>query len=102
MLLETVSNIEIASTDGLLVVRLASGGKPSYQYVYRAAAGIYWDNDTGAFKFKTKSDTRFVHWFAHLCEVLEDEMDLRLRLDGRTTWTNVPSNIQREIELAYG
>lgn len=72
MLLETVSNIEITSTDGLLVVSLAGGGKPSYQHVYRAAAGIYWDNDAGAFKFNTKADTRFVHWFAHLRKVLDD------------------------------
>jgi hypothetical protein len=102
MTLETVSNIEFSSSDGLLVVRLDGGGEPSYQHVYRVAAGIYWDNDAGAFKFNMKSDNNLVQWFAHIREVLEDEMDIRLRLDSRTTWKNVPSNIQHEIELAYG
>lgn len=102
MTLETVSNIELSSSDGLLVVRLDGGGRPSYHHFYRAAAGIYWDNDAGAFKFNTKNDTNFVQWFAHIREVLEDEMNVRLRLDSRTTWKNVPSNIQHEIELADG
>jgi hypothetical protein len=38
--IETVSNIEIAPDDSLLVVGLEGGGSPSYQYVYRAAAGF--------------------------------------------------------------
>jgi hypothetical protein len=56
----------------------------------------------GAFKFNTKKDRRFVRWFAHIREVLEDEMDVRLRLDCRTTWTNVPGNVPHEMELASG
>ncbi len=99
MNLETVSNIEFAIADSLLIVRLDGGGKPSYQHVYRAAAGVYWDNDFGAFKFDTKNDKRLVHWFAHVRQVIEEEMDVRLLLDSKTTWTNVPSQIQQEIQL---
>lgn len=102
MILETVSNIEIETTDGLLVVRLMGGGKVSYQHVYRAATGVYWDNDAGAFKFNLKSDDRYAHWFAHIREVLDDEMDLQLRLDSNLTWTNVPDNAKREIARASG
>ncbi len=102
MTFETVLNIEIASADSLLVVTLDGGGRPSYQHVYRAAAGVYWDNDVGAFKFDVKNDQRFAHWFAHIRKVLEDEMDVRLRLDSTTTWSNVPDDVQREIELAAG
>lgn len=78
MKLETVSNIEIAPADALLVVRLNGGGNPSYQHVYRAAAGVYWDNDACAFKFNTKDDKRFAHWFAHVRKVLEDEIGVQL------------------------
>lgn len=66
MKLETVSNIEITPGDSLLMVGLEGGGSPSYQYVYRAAAGVYWDNIAGAFKLGMKNDRRFAHWFAHL------------------------------------
>lgn len=102
MNLETVSSIEIASDGSLLVMRLESGGKPSYQYVYRAAAGVYWDNDAGAFKFNTKNDKRSAHWFAHVRKVLEEEMSVQLCLGGQTAWTNVPNDVRHEIELSNG
>jgi hypothetical protein len=102
MKLETVSNIEIAADDSLLVVVLEGCGSPSYQYVYRAAAGVYWDDNAGAFKLDMKNDKRFAHWFAHLCKVLEDEMNIQLHLGSRTAWTNVPNDVRSEIELSHG
>lgn len=102
MKLETVSKIEIAADDSLLVVGLESGDSQSYQYVYRAAAGVYWDDNVRAFKLDTKNDKRFVHWFAYVCKVLEEEMNVRLRLGNRTAWTNVPTDVRSEIELSHG
>ncbi|KQN75302.1 hypothetical protein ASF04_04235 [Duganella sp. Leaf61] len=102
MQLETVSNIEIAADGSLLVVGLESGVSQSYQYVYRAAAGVYWDDNVRAFKLDTKNDKRFAHWFAHVCKVLEEEMNVRLHLGNRTAWTNVPNDVRSEIELSHG
>ena len=102
MKLETVSNIEIAADDSQLVIGLESGDNQSYQYVYRAAAGVYWDDNVGAFKLDTKNDKRFAHWFAHVCKVLEAEMNVRLLLGSRTAWTNVPNDVRNEIELSHG
>ncbi len=102
MKLETVSNIEIAPDDSLLVVGLEGGGSPSYQYVYRAAAGVYWDNVAGAFTLDMKNDKRFAHWFAHLSKVLEDEMNVQLHVGGQTAWTNVPNDVRSKIELSNG
>jgi hypothetical protein len=81
---------------------LDGGGKPSYQYVYRAAAGVHWDNDAGAFKFATKNDNRYARWFAHIRKVLEQEMGVQLRLDCNVTWTNVPEGVRHEIALGVG
>lgn len=101
MKLETVSNIEIAADDSLLVVELEGGGSPSYQYVYRAASGVYWDDKAGAFKLDMKNDKRFAHWFAHIRKVLEAEMNIQLHLGRRTAWTNVPNDARNEIELSH-
>ena len=101
MILETVSNIEIAA-DGLLMLRLEGGGKPSYQHVHRAAAGVYWDQEAGAFKYSTKSHCNYARWFAHVREVLEDEMNLRLRVGTEITWTNVPEDVQNKIIQSNG
>ncbi|RJX32774.1 MAG: hypothetical protein C4516_03270 [Oxalobacter sp.] len=76
---EEISRVEL-SEDGVLFLQLASGGSPSYQYVYRAAAGIYWDQERAAFKFATKKDSQCAKWFAHIVNVAGQEMGLRLQL----------------------
>ncbi len=96
MTLETVSNIEITD-DGEIVIALESGGKASYQYVYRAAAGVYWDQDGKAFRFATKKDGLYAKWFAHILNVLDDEMTLQLRLARVVTWTGVSNEVRDEI-----
>jgi hypothetical protein len=98
MTLESVSNIEITN-EGVIVIALESGGKPSYQYVYRAAAGVYWDQDRRAFRFATKNDGRYAKWFAHILSVLNDEMGLQLRLAKAVTWTAVPDEVRDELSM---
>ena len=90
MIVETVSNIEIAN-GGEMLLRLASGGRPAYQYVYRAAAGVYWGQDQYAFKLAARTDDDYVNWFTHILKILEDEMGLQIvfpiRLRGSTYLT---------------
>lgn len=96
MTVETVSNIEITD-EGEVVLALESGGKPSYQHVYRAAAGVHWDQDRRAFRFDTKKDGLYPKWFAHIQNVLDDEMGLKLRLAKGVTWTGVSDEIRDEL-----
>jgi len=74
----------------------------SYQYVYRIAAGAYWDSDARAFKLDTKKDKRFAHWFAHVCKVLEEELDVKSQFGIRTTWTNFPNDVRNEMKALSG
>lgn len=96
MIVETVSDIEIAS-GGELLLRLENGGQPSYQYVYRAAAGVYWDQEQYAFKFVARADDDYAKWFAHILKILEDEMGLQLRLSDEVMWINIPDKVKDEI-----
>lgn len=41
---------EIALIDGHLHLVLTTGGRNSYQYVYREAQSVYWDPKRGSFK----------------------------------------------------
>jgi hypothetical protein len=93
---ETVSNIEI-TVEGEIVIVLEMGGKPSYQHVYRAAAGVYWDQGRKAFTFATKNDGLYLKWFAHMLSVLHDEMGLKLRLAKVVTWTGVSDKVRDEF-----
>lgn len=96
MTLETVSDIGITD-EGVIVITLESGGKPSYQYVYRAAAGVCWEQGEKAFKFDTKSDGLYSKWFAHILNVLNDEMGLQLQLAKVVTWTAVSDEVRDEL-----
>ena len=96
---EDISSVEV-SEDGDLFLQLASGGSPSYQYVYRAAAGIYWDQERAAFKFATKKDGQCAKWFAYIVKVAGEEMGLRLQLSPDVAWANVPREVRDEIQRA--
>jgi hypothetical protein len=96
MTLETVSDIEITD-EGVIVIALESGGKPSYQHVYRAAAGVYWDQDRKAFRFATRKDGLYAKWFAHILNVLDDEMGMKLQLAKVVTWTGVSDEARDEL-----
>jgi hypothetical protein len=48
--IKIINEIEITNSGQLLLI-IESGGDPSYQYVYREASGVYWDNDRKGFKF---------------------------------------------------
>jgi len=43
MEIEKISKVEIIDNQEVDVV-LKSGGKPTYQHIYREAAVVYWDN----------------------------------------------------------
>lgn len=96
MIVETVSNIEIVN-GGALLLRLASGGRPSYQYIYRASAGVYWDQEKYAFKLAARANDDYAKCFAHMLKILEDEMGLQLRLSDEATWINISDKVKDEI-----
>jgi hypothetical protein len=99
MITELISVVEILE-DGQLLLRLKSGGRPSYQYVYRAAAGVYWDSDREALKFSPKKDGQYGKWFEHIVCVARSEIELQLQLDKDATWKNVPKEVRDAILCA--
>ncbi|HYD78557.1 MAG TPA: hypothetical protein VEC06_02015 [Paucimonas sp.] len=96
---EVISTVELLE-DGELLLQLESGGKPSYQYVYRAATGVYWDPDRKTFKFSTQKDGKYAQWFEHIVKVVRDEMNVDLQLGENTTWKHFPNEDRDAIQRA--
>jgi hypothetical protein len=94
---EVISNVEITQ-DSELLLRLESGGKPSYQYIYRAARGIYWDEERHGFKFKGPVDWPHAKWFSHVVEIIHSEFRLKLVLGESVAWENVPEDVRKSIQ----
>jgi hypothetical protein len=80
---EQVDKISVAA-NGEILLQLASGGKPSYQYVYRAARGVYWDNERRSFTFAAGSEEPD-RWIEHIRKVVEDELGIELILPDHGT-----------------
>ncbi|OUS12939.1 hypothetical protein A9Q89_04560 [Gammaproteobacteria bacterium 53_120_T64] len=94
--IEIISKVEILPTKELALI-LESEGKPSYQHVYRAAAGVYWDNEIYGFKSTEPKDFSYPKWFQQIIEVVKSEMGIQLQLANTVSWVNVPEEVKNAI-----
>ncbi|NQY01982.1 MAG: hypothetical protein HRT76_01765 [Halieaceae bacterium] len=92
---EIIGKIEILSS-GELALFLESGGKPSYQLVYREAAEISWDNELKAFTSPVPRQWSYSDWFSHILKVTQN-CGISLSRSENTSWVNVPVAVKEEI-----
>lgn len=76
---ETISEVEVLDSGELLLV-LQSRGKPMYQYVYREAAGVYWDESRHGFKSTPMKKWSCAKWFFHIVGVVRSSLGVELQL----------------------
>ena len=95
-----INKVEILK-DGELLLVLEGQGGPSYQYIYRAAAGVYWDPEQNGFKSTIPSSKSYPEWFSHILSVTNSELGLELSLANQVTWQNIPTEVQNEIQEKY-
>lgn len=96
MEIEEISKIEILENGEMFVV-LASGGKPVYQYIYREAAEIYWDNEVKGFKAPTPRKLSHSDWFKQIVSVVASGLGVTLKLSKATIWVHVAKQTKAEI-----
>ncbi|WP_345986464.1 hypothetical protein WCX49_04895 [Sulfurimonas sp. HSL-1656] len=96
---ETIKRIELLDT-GELLLGLESQGKPEYQYVYRDAAGVYWDQERHGFKSTPLKEWSCSQWYKQICDVVQSSLDIELKLAKNVLWSNVPAEEQEEIKHA--
>ena len=94
---ETISRIEVLDT-GELLLGLEGKGKSEYQYVYREAAGVYWDPAKSGFKSTLMSEWSCSMWFSHIVSVVHSGLGLKLVLAKSVSWRNIPDQQRLEIE----
>jgi hypothetical protein len=96
MEIEEIGKIEILESNEMYVV-LSSGGKADYQYIYREAAEVYWDNDKQAFKAPPTKKWSHSDWFHHIVGIAKTGLGISLIITNKTKWVNVPNEVQVEI-----
>ena len=85
---ETIDRVEARDT-GELFVGVAGAGSPAYEYVYRAAAGVYWDASTRGFRSTPMDGRSAAWWYSHIVDVVRSELGVELALGREVKWRNV-------------
>ena len=96
MEIEVINEIRVNDANELLLI-LKSGGKPMYQYIYRAAAGVYWDEENHGFKSTSLKEWSCAQWFSHIVSIVQSEANIQLQLGKDISWQYVPKEDQNEI-----
>lgn len=93
---ETIDRIEILDS-GELFLGLDGKGKSEYQYVYREAAGVYWDPDRRGFKSTELKEWKPSDWFSHIVQIVRSGIGVELRLGESLRWNNISENEKKKI-----
>lgn len=98
--METSQILKVAVLpDGCLGV-FPDSKKEGYQYVYREAAGVYWDNDRECFKSTPPKDWGFPKWYQQIVSVVRSGLGLQLVLCAETEYEADEEGFADSIKLA--
>jgi len=95
---EMINRVEVLYT-GELLLGLKGDGNSDYQYVYREAAGVYWDQEKRGFKSTPMKEWSCSQWFSQIVDVVRTGLDIELYLGANAVWINVPEHDKAEIQL---
>ncbi|MCB1755618.1 MAG: hypothetical protein KDJ38_08850 [Gammaproteobacteria bacterium] len=76
---EAIDRIEILD-NGELFLGLESGGSLAYQYIYRSAAGVYWDQEKKGFISTPMKEWDVLKWFDQIVSTVKSELGVELSL----------------------
>jgi len=96
---EIINKVRVLDS-GKLLLALKSGGKDSYQFIYREAAGVYWEKDLKGFISTKPNKWSYSEWFSHMVDVAK-QIGIDLKLSGETDWHEVPEKEKEQILKAY-
>ncbi len=96
---ETIQEIVVNDQNELLI-KIIGNGKPMYQYVYREAAGVYWDENLKAFKSTPIKEWTVSEWFLQIKEIVKSGLGVELKIDNNVTWKNIPDSEMNKIKNA--
>ncbi|MBQ20766.1 MAG: hypothetical protein CMD31_08420 [Flavobacteriales bacterium] len=71
-----------------------------YQYVYREAAGVYWDEIQKAFKSTPMNEWTISEWFLHIKDIVKSGLNVELKVDTNVDWRSIPNEEITRIKNA--
>ncbi len=88
--------------DDKLHLILASGGRPSYQYIYREARSVYWEPGQSSFRCsRSSTGLSLLELFRHMVDVIH-EFGLALSFSPKLAFEGVPDPAVESIRAEIG
>ncbi|MGQ1908811.1 hypothetical protein ACT3CE_03380 [Marinifilum sp. RC60d5] len=84
-----------------LLLKISGNGNPTYQYVYREAAGVYWDDNEKGFKSTPIKEWTASKWFLQISSIVKSCLGVDLVIDEKTRWNKISDTAINEIKNAY-
>ena len=93
---ETINKVVVTDANELFL-GLESNGKSMYQYIYREASGVYWDENYHGFKSTPLKEWSHSKWFSHIVSLVKSSLGVELQLSKKATWCNIPEHERKVI-----
>lgn len=74
--------------------------KAEYQYVYREAAGVYWDQEQGCFVSTPPKEWTPQKWYQHILAIVRTGVNLQMVLSPETVYEPTEKGFADSIKLA--
>ena len=77
-----------------------SKASSSYQYIYREASEVYWDNNNQYFYSPVPREWDYKKWYCHIVSVVRSGLSIRLNLNNDTEFEAKEGNFKADIITA--
>lgn len=93
---EIIDKITV-NEDNELVLKVVGRGDPIYQYIYREAAGVYWDEKQKAFKSTPLNERSVSEWILHIKDIVKSALNIELSINENIEWENITDEEKMKI-----
>jgi hypothetical protein len=80
--------------DGKFYIKPDTG---EFEFVYRAALGIYWDKTNKSLKFLDAKGVGLRECFEQIIAAVKSEYGIQLKITSETKWNEVPGELKKEL-----
>lgn len=87
-----ITEISITET-GELLIKPKENKDNFFQFIYRTATGINWDDKKQSFKTPKPKERSYTDWYENIIDSVIDEMGEKLEVTSETKYNNLPDEL---------
>jgi len=98
--MDTCAILKVSVLDDGRTAVFPESKKADYQYVYREAAGVYWDQEQGCFVSTPPKEWTPQKWYQHIVAIVRTGVGLQMVLTPETKYESPEEGFEDSIKLA--